>query len=56
MPLKRRYNLVIGGILLILGILRANKIALVLALFVLGYAIGQCQLHQAIYHHKRYSE
>ncbi|HCA7399558.1 TPA: DUF418 domain-containing protein [Staphylococcus pseudintermedius] len=53
MPLKRRYNLVIGGILLILGILRANKIALVLALFVLGYAIGQCQLHQAIYHHKK---
>ncbi|UXS37022.1 DUF418 domain-containing protein [Staphylococcus delphini] len=39
--LKRRYNLVIGLVLLILGVLSGNKLTLVPALFVLGYTIGQ---------------
>lgn len=51
--LKRRYNLIIGCVLLILGVLSGNKIALVPALFVLGYMIGQYQLHRTIYQHKK---
>ncbi|PCF84971.1 DUF418 domain-containing protein [Staphylococcus intermedius] len=51
--LKRRYNLVIGLILLILGVLSGNKLTLVPALFVLGYTIGQYGLHRTIYQHKK---
>lgn len=50
---NRRINLVIGLILLIVGGISGNKLAFVPALFVLGYVIGQYQLHQTIYQHKK---
>ncbi|EGQ0315819.1 DUF418 domain-containing protein [Staphylococcus pseudintermedius] len=50
---NRRINLVIGLILLIVGALSGNKLTLVPALFVLGYVIGQYDIHRTIYQHKK---
>ncbi|NHA42166.1 DUF418 domain-containing protein [Staphylococcus schleiferi] len=50
---NKRINLVLGLILLALGVLSGNKITFIPGLFILGYTIGQYDLHKTIYHHAK---